>query len=177
MERRDALKHAAAIVATALIVLAIYVLNPASFLKDRLGDFGYAGVFLIMLVSSATVFLPVPGFLVIPALGAAYNPFLVGIAGGLGSAIGELSGYLFGFGGQSLLDKHNAWHTKLTVWMTQKGFLTILALSFVPNPFFDIAGVVAGASGYPWWKFFFACLIGKTARCILFAYLGKALIP
>ncbi|OIW11169.1 hypothetical protein TanjilG_22976 [Lupinus angustifolius] len=41
-------------------------------------------------------------------------------------------------------------------------FLTILVLASVPNPLFDLAGIMCGQFGIPFWKFFFATLIGKA---------------
>ncbi|KAE9612809.1 putative SNARE associated golgi family protein [Lupinus albus] len=41
-------------------------------------------------------------------------------------------------------------------------FLTILVLASVPNPLFDLAGIMCGQFGIPFWKFFVATLIGKA---------------
>lgn len=41
-------------------------------------------------------------------------------------------------------------------------FFTILVLASVPNPLFDLAGIMCGQLGIPFWKFFFATLIGKA---------------
>ncbi|KAG6484502.1 hypothetical protein ZIOFF_053020 [Zingiber officinale] len=41
-------------------------------------------------------------------------------------------------------------------------FLTILILASVPNPLFDLAGIMCGQFGIPFWKFFLATLIGKA---------------
>ncbi|KAL8222926.1 hypothetical protein R6Q57_020325 [Mikania cordata] len=41
-------------------------------------------------------------------------------------------------------------------------FFTILVLASVPNPLFDLAGIMCGQFGIPFWKFFFATLFGKA---------------
>nr|GEV55329.1 vacuole membrane protein KMS1 [Tanacetum cinerariifolium] len=41
-------------------------------------------------------------------------------------------------------------------------FFTILVLASVPNPLFDLAGIMCGQFGIPFWEFFFATLIGKA---------------
>lgn len=41
-------------------------------------------------------------------------------------------------------------------------FITILILASVPNPLFDLAGIMCGQFGIPFWKFFLATLIGKA---------------
>jgi len=49
---------------------------------------GYPGVFLISMLSNATLILPVPGVLFTSAMGAVFNPFWVAIAAGTGATIG-----------------------------------------------------------------------------------------
>ncbi|KAK7253167.1 hypothetical protein RIF29_37655 [Crotalaria pallida] len=41
-------------------------------------------------------------------------------------------------------------------------FVTILVLASVPNPLFDLAGIMCGQFGIPFWKFFLSTLIGKA---------------
>jgi len=41
-------------------------------------------------------------------------------------------------------------------------FFTILVLASVPNPLFDLAGIMCGQFGVPFWKFFLATLTGKA---------------
>ncbi|ONK75348.1 uncharacterized protein A4U43_C03F15900 [Asparagus officinalis] len=41
-------------------------------------------------------------------------------------------------------------------------FFTILLLASVPNPLFDLAGIMCGQFGIPFWKFFLATVIGKA---------------
>ncbi|KAK3165622.1 hypothetical protein QOZ80_1AG0035660 [Eleusine coracana subsp. coracana] len=41
-------------------------------------------------------------------------------------------------------------------------FFTILILASVPNPLFDLAGIMCGQFGVPFWEFFFATMIGKA---------------
>ncbi|XP_024959411.1 vacuole membrane protein KMS1 [Cynara cardunculus var. scolymus] len=41
-------------------------------------------------------------------------------------------------------------------------FFTILVLASVPNPLFDLAGIMCGQFGIPFWKFFLATLVGKA---------------
>ncbi|XP_008672345.1 vacuole membrane protein KMS1 isoform X1 [Zea mays] len=41
-------------------------------------------------------------------------------------------------------------------------FFSILILASVPNPLFDLAGIMCGQFGVPFWEFLFATLIGKA---------------
>jgi membrane protein YqaA with SNARE-associated domain len=144
-------------------------------IRDRAKEFaafGYPGIFLVALMANATVFLPAPGVAIIYAMGSVFNPLGVGIAAGLGGAIGELSGYLAGFSGQAVVERAKI-YKRLAPYVEKYGGWTILFLAAIPNPFFDIAGVAAGIVKMPMWKFFSACLIGQLIKMTLFAYAGK----
>ncbi|XP_050381716.1 vacuole membrane protein KMS1-like [Argentina anserina] len=41
-------------------------------------------------------------------------------------------------------------------------FLTILVLASVPNPLFDLAGIMCGQFGIPFWTFFVSTMVGKA---------------
>ncbi len=137
----------------------------------NLAAYGYLGAFLISLLSSATIILPIPGIAVIFALGATYDPYLIGLAAGTGSALGELSGYMAGYSGQGVFKKSKT-YLRMEGWMKRRGSLVIFVLAFVPNPIFDLAGAAAGILKYPAWKFLLFCFLGKTPRNILVAFAG-----
>jgi membrane protein YqaA with SNARE-associated domain len=136
-----------------------------------LEKFGYVGIFLASLLANASLILPVPGVLITSAMGAVFNPFYVALAAGAGATLGEISGYLAGFSGQTIIEKAK-WHEKLEGWMRRFGSLTILVLAFIPNPAFDIVGIMAGAMKIPIHRFLFFCLIGKVLKMLVFAYGG-----
>ena len=158
-----------------LTILVVIAITATIFVfRDQVADlqaYGYLGAFLIAVAASATIILPVPGIVWIGALGLDYNPVLIGLAAGAGSAVGELTGYMAGFSGQVVFE-NSRFYPRLEQWMRRRGFIAISVLSFVPNPFFDVAGATAGALKYPLWKFLFACFAGKTVRYILVAWLG-----
>jgi membrane protein DedA with SNARE-associated domain len=167
----------AALLLSLLLTAAILVFNPGAQLKAQLGDWGYVGIFLIMLLNNATVILPAPGLLAVFAAGSSYNFLLVGIAGGLGAALGELTGYLFGYGSLAFVkEEKSGIYRRVERWMQGNGFITILVLAALPNPFFDVAGITAGALKYPWWRFLVACAIGAVIKATVLAYLGRSLL-
>ena len=153
--------------AICISLLAVYLFSKVQGLQD----WGYAGVFFISLVSSATVFVPMPGFAVVFAMGAFLNPLLVGIAAGIGSGLGEITGYLAGFAGHDAVMRTKVFRQHKD-GIEKYGPLAIFALAFVPNPIFDVAGVASGAIRMPLWKFLLATICGKMARYILLAYIG-----
>ena len=138
---------------------------------DALQEYGYLGAFFISILLNATVVLPAGNFLVLAALGATMPaPTLVGLAGGLGAAIGESTGYLAGYSGRALIQRQKLYE-KLENWVKRWGMLTIFGLSVAPL-FFDLAGIAAGVLRFPYWKFFIACWLGRTVLYVLIAWAG-----
>jgi uncharacterized membrane protein YdjX (TVP38/TMEM64 family) len=140
----------------------------------KLQEYGYAGIFLISIAANATIIIPLPGVAFTTAMGAIFNPIGVAVAAGAGAAIGEFSGYLAGFSGQGVVEKV-AIYQRLTDWMRRHqnlAYLAIVALAFIPNPLFDLAGMASGALKLPPWKFLLACAIGKILKMLMFAYAG-----
>jgi len=163
------------------ILALIFVVGLTVFLyinRERvqeLEEFGYPGIFLVSLLANATLILPVPGVLFTSAMGAVFNPFWVAMAAGTGAALGELSGYLAGFSGRGIVER-TKWSERVETWMRKFGPITIVVLSFVPNPIFDIAGITAGMLKMPLYQFMLFCWIGKVLKMILFAYGGEAIL-
>ena len=138
-----------------------------------LNAYGYLGIFLISLIGSATIFLPLPSAIFVFAAGAFLNPFLVGLLAGLGSAIGEFTGYALGLGGRKIIKKK--WKKEIKkiegLFQNYGGFLIILIFAATPLPD-DITGIVAGILRYPIKKYFIASLIGKIVLNLVLAYAG-----
>ena len=158
----------------ALAVAAI-ILYFSSYIRE-FEEYGYLGVFLISLFSAATIFIPLPGWGIVIAMGAVLNPVLVGIVAGVGSAIGEFTGYFFGEGVVGLTEDKKKLFEKFKEWMKKNDLFAVFVFSFFPNPFFDLAGLAAGAARMQKRRFFIACAAGRTLRYILFGYLGAAII-
>ena len=142
---------------------------------QELQAFGYPGIFLISILANATILVPVPGVVFTSAMGAVFNPFWVSIAAGSGAALGELSGYMAGFSGQAVVENAER-YDRVVRWMRKYGDITILVLAFIPNPLFDLAGMLAGVLKMTVWKFLFYCVIGKVLKMMMFAYAGGWLI-
>ncbi len=161
--------------------------------QNDLEDFGYAGIFLANFLGTATGFLPVPGLTaagqgLIVAGSQTLNPVGVVAAGSAGMTLAESTAYLTGVvvrgvaedrpmpvGGRAgeFLRRGAGWVDSL---MQRYGFATLLALSAIPNPFFEFAGITAGAVRMNFWRFLLAVGIGKTTRVILLVIIGNALL-
>jgi len=155
------------------ITVGIYVFRDSF---RHLASLGYIGIFLLSILANATIILPAPGVAFVFGMGAVFNPFFVALAAGTGAAIGELSGYIAGYSGQAIIQR-SRYEQQLEGWMRKYGGRTILVLAFIPNPLFDIAGMIAGVLKMPLWKFLLFCWIGKTLKMFLFAYAGSLSIP
>lgn len=154
---------------------------------------GYVGVFLANLASTATLFFPVPGLTaaaqaLIASSSDALGPLWVGVLGGLGMAVGEVTAYVAGMAAaviarkeeikppgrlQPLVDRVTA----AVNWLMRRyGMPTLFTLSVVPNPLFEVAGWTAGATRYSFWRFMCSVTPGKVLRGLLLAYAGEKLI-
>lgn len=134
---------------------------------------GYPGIFLVSLISSASIILPVPNFILIFTFGSTLNPFLLALFAAVGSAVGETTGYLIGLGGKEILeDKYNH-QLKRIKKMFHKygsiGWIIILGASPLPD---DIAGLFCGVIRYDFKKYFIATFIGKFILYLILAYSG-----
>jgi membrane protein YqaA with SNARE-associated domain len=159
-----------------LVIILVLAISAVIFAyRDKfveLAAFGYAGIFLVSLLSSATIILPAPSLALVFAMGSALPWLPVGLAAGTGEALGELTGYAAGFGGRAIIEEQKVYGL-LQRWMARRGDITILLLSIIPNPFFDLAGIAAGTMGYPIWRFLLITWVGKTIKTTLVAWAGS----
>ena len=154
----------AVIAVTAVAFLLLNVLRLSA--KESLG---YPALFLVSLLGNATVILPVPSIIAVCSGGIALTPLFVGLVAGVGMALGEVTGYLAGFSGSELASKSRVYR-RVQPWMRRRGWLVVMAFASIPNPFFDMVGLAAGATRMPIWKFLAAAWAGKTVMAIVTAH-------
>ncbi len=141
----------------------------------ELAAYGYGGVFIITLLGAATLFIPGPTMIATFIVGALLNPILVSLVAGLGSAIGESTGYIAGYASLALItpqEGKNTWYQRIYRWMSTHPFLTIFLLDAIPNLLGDMAGLIAGRNKYSYFKFLLASFLGKTIRFSISTFLG-----
>jgi uncharacterized membrane protein YdjX (TVP38/TMEM64 family) len=146
-------------------------------LLDRIGRSPWAlpALFAVSVISSATLFLPVPGLAVTTLVGSLLNPVTVGSVAGIGQTLGEMTGYMAGYSGKGLVGRTKTYE-RIEGWMQHNEFageLAVFVLALIPNPLFDAAGMAAGALRFPAWKFLLAAGLGKVIKNIVFAYGGS----
>ncbi|UCG44605.1 MAG: VTT domain-containing protein [Candidatus Bathyarchaeota archaeon] len=137
------------------------------------GQYGYLGVFLISVVGTASIVVPIPYALFIYGLATVLDPFLLAVAGGLGSAVGELSGYLFGYYGHRMISKERRRRMEFMIrFLDHYGPIAVFLFALTPLPD-DILFIPLGMMRFSFLKVFIPCVLGKTSMCFIVAYSGR----
>jgi uncharacterized membrane protein YdjX (TVP38/TMEM64 family) len=160
------------------LILAVAITITVYLFRDRLQDvagYGYFGLFIISILGNATIILPVPTLLAAFLGGSIFNPVLVGIISAAGATIGELTGYLAGFGGQAIV-QNRGMYERFQGWMQRYGLVALFVLAAIPNPFFDVAGIIAGMMRMKVSTYMLVVWAGKILKFMVFAYLGAGSI-
>lgn len=176
---------------TLLLVIAISLglffcgRNPEIVAKLR--SYGYLGAFLISLIGNASILLPGIVLPILTTLGVAFYrvsgvlaaPIMIGVAGGAGAAIGEIVGYMAGYGGRGIVENKKLYE-RLVGWLRRWGVVAIFIFALVPL-FFDLLGLAAGILRFPLWKFILVCWLGRTLLYVVFVVLAalgwEAMLP
>lgn len=163
---------AGAVAITAIFAASIWLaLNPEW--VSGFGRWGYLGAFAISLIASATIILPAPGIAVVIAMSTALDPVLLGIVAGIGSAFGELSGYIAGASGRALVPEDKRPHFERIHRLADRyGAVLLLALAAIPLPLFDFAGIIAGIMRIRVTTFLSMVAIGKSVKYVIMILLG-----
>lgn len=136
-------------------------------------QFGYLGVFAISFIGSVSIIFPVPYTLVIFFLGSFLDPFFVAISGGLGSALGEFSGYVLGYYGRKVVSEERQRKMDYMLRIFGKyGSVTIFIFALTPLPD-DLLFIPLGVMRYPFLKAFIPALLGKILMTFILAYSGQ----
>ncbi len=159
------------------IILSIISVILSYYLADQLKNYEnieYGIIFVISLLSSASIFLPTPGWAVLIGFSKTLNPILLGVIFGIGSGLGESTSYLAGLGGGEIIgSKKIKMFKEHHKWIKKEPAIVLFVLSLLPNPFFDIAGLSAGVLELDYLTFIIPTIAGKTLRYILAAVFFK----
>jgi len=131
-----------------------------SALQDLPDSWGYAGLFIAVLISTASIIYPLP--------------ILVGVIAGVAGSIGELSSYFIARGGKRIIGRYiqeGEKYFKVEEQFKKYGFWVIPIFAATPLPM-DLIGLAAGALKYDLKKFLLGVLIGKIPRYLLIAFAG-----
>ncbi len=154
------------ILATVLIIVASMLFVPGTV---DLGNWGYPGAFVINALSTATLLLPAPGIALIVSMANELNPIGLGVASGLGGAIGSLTAYWAGAQARQALEGKRFYGFMLSYMERFGGAALFLfsALAILPG---DIASVIAGATRYPLKRYMLYVGAGNVVKMVLILY-------
>ena len=167
-----------------LYFLIRYLMARFDLSVEGLATTTYLVVFVITLVSNASIIIPVPIFVGIMLAAAKamaeispWGPVLIALTASTAGTIGEMTGYYAGYLGKKIIiTGATPGYEKLVGWMKRHGMLAVFLLSLQPILPFDIAGLVSGVSRIPLWKFVLPCWAGKFPKYLLGCYFGAAFL-
>ena len=176
LSRKERILQVLVLVIGLALVLTLWLLRRSIATLELVG---YPSVLFLSFLSSAAMVLPVPALASVCGLSLLLNPVYLGLLGGIGETVGELSGYAVGYGGKGFVERRGFYDTAKD-WMAHRGTLILFLVSLIPNPVFDVVGIAAGATRFPLTRFLVTVWIGKSIKAVTVAYgcfYGLRLIP
>lgn len=136
-------------------------------------QYGYFGIFLVSFIGAVSIFFPVPYTVVIFALGNIFEPLWIAVAAGIGSGVGEFSGYILGFGGRKAISEKYERKMEFLVKVFNKfGPIVIFLFALTPLPD-DLLFIPLGVMRYSIKKSMAAAVAGKFFMNLIVAYSGR----
>lgn len=193
------------IISTLGFLMMILLLAAAVYYREELREvgygYGYFGVFIVGILCGVSI-IPAPTLVMVFFMGGVLNPVFVGLAAGLGGAIGGITVYLTGAGVESIWSrwrvrgkayesqterhydpvrpveskfwsKGEVLYDRVVKWMGGKaGSWTLFITSAMIISPFYFAGLAAGSVRMGLVKFFLISWAGKTVRYLMVSYAG-----
>jgi len=154
------------VAAVSAYVLLGWMSNPDSILRYGLGS-----IFLVSMISHLTVVardMFIPMYL---PLATVYNPLALGVAAGIGAAIGEVTTYVLGWGVAETIEEQEGENSRLSRWIRKYGLWAVLLVAVTPLPDTPIV-LLAGSNKLPFGRLFIVEAVGKTALYSIGAIVG-----
>ena len=154
------------------LLIVVAIMFCAYFFQQSLETYiawGLFGLLVGCFLANATVLLPAPSILLVCQFALVYNPFITALIGSIGATSGEMVGYFAGSSGRRLVaSKRNS---KIMSAFQNHPYVIVFAFSILPLPFFDVIGIISGASKLKWYKFFAVCWLGKAIKMLIYSVL------
>jgi len=119
--------------------------------------------------------VPIPYTIIIFTMGgiSTFEPIWIAVAAGLGSSVGEFSGYLIGVGGRKVIsDKYRKKMDFLMKLFKKYGPIAIFVFALTPLPD-DLLFIPLGVMRYSLLRAFIPALLGKFFSNLIIAYSGR----
>lgn len=161
-----------------LVYLLRYLVAYFDISVEEYATTAYLVVFVTTLVSNASIFVPVFIHIVLMiTVASTWNPLITAFVASVAGALGEITGYYAGYLGKRIaIPENTPGYSRLVRWMERYGPLAIFLISLQPVLPFDVAGLLAGASRMPLWKFLLPCWAGKFPKYILLCYFSAQIL-
>lgn len=137
--------------------VALYFISPSS-IVEALGAHTVLAVFVAGFLGGTSILFPFPYYLVvITAAAGGFNVLLIGLAAGLGVALGDSTSYLIGYAGRSVLPARvQRVFTSVQKWISDDHSYKFYAFLFtygaiIPLPN-DVVVVPLGVAKVPFWR-------------------------
>jgi membrane protein DedA with SNARE-associated domain len=169
---RDKSLIALAIVSS-LLTLGMAFLFP--FEAEEYKNWGYVGIGVAVFLASVPVVSPIPAFVATFFAAGHLNPVLLVVISAAGSTLGEYVAFILGDGLDGFI-AHRKWHIWLKKLFFKAPFIFLVIWVALPNPIQALGQVFAGSTGYPWWKFGLATLLGNMIWFSLVVWAGDWLL-
>ena len=129
---------------------------------------------MVSFLGTASIVFPIPYTLLIFWLGFyGFDPILLTISGGLGSAVGELSGYVLGYYGRKILSEERQRKMNYLLQLIGRyGPIAFFLFALTPLPD-DLLFIPLGILRYNLLRAFIPSLLGKLLMCYILAYFGR----
>ncbi len=137
-------------------------------------QYGYFGIFLVCVFGASSVIIPIPYTVIIFFMGKFFDPFLVAISAGAGSAFGEFSGYMLGYFGRAVVssERRKKMDYILKIFNRYGAAVIIFLFALLPLPD-DLLFIPLGIMRYNFLKALIPALAGKILMSFILAYGGR----
>ncbi|MEM2914745.1 MAG: VTT domain-containing protein, partial [Candidatus Bathyarchaeia archaeon] len=143
-------------------------------LNDIAMQYGYLGLFFVSVIGASSIIIPIPYTLIIFFMGMSkkFDPLLLTISAGTGSAVGEFFGYILGYCGRAAVSEERKRKMNYILKIFSRyGAVTIFLFALLPLPD-DLLFIPLGIMHYSFLKAFVPAILGKTFMCFILAYGG-----
>ncbi len=164
------------IIAIIIVGFIFTVLTPLTFniSWDFWEKISYPGIFLLSFIGASSIIIPIPYTVILFALSPSFDPILLTLFAGFGSAMGELVGYAIGYFGRNVLGgKRRRQMDAMQKIFKRFGMLAVFLFALTPLPD-DLIFIPFGLMRYSFWRTFAAGLAGKLLMLFIIANIGKA---
>jgi membrane protein YqaA with SNARE-associated domain len=159
-------------------VLLLYLTPYLGIPEEGFAPIAYLVVFGVTLLANAAIFVPVVFHIAIMLWAIEHancNLVLVVLVASVAGALGEITGYYAGYLGKRIvLAESTPGYKRFAGWMQKYGPWGIFLVSL--QPLTDIAGLLAGASKLPLWKFLLPCWPAKFIKYFVICYFGGGIL-